>query len=74
MTRTLAVLALVLLAQEKPKSYRLSSTDLKQRVIWGATLEVLDGPTLAFGGQDQQSDDGNPHTRVKVDDLIPPLF
>ncbi len=66
MTRTLAVLLLVLLAQEKPKSHRLPSTDLKQRIIWGATLEVPDGPTLAFGGQDQQSDDGNPHTRVKV--------
>lgn len=67
MTRTLAVLVLVVLCQEKPKSHRLPSTDLKQRVIWGATCEVPDGPSLAFGGQDQQSDDGNPHTRIKVD-------
>jgi hypothetical protein len=61
------VLLMVLLLQEKPKSYRLPATDLKQRVIWGATCEVPDGPSLAFGGQDQQSEDGNPHTRIKVD-------
>ncbi|MBV8880435.1 MAG: hypothetical protein JO332_10755 [Planctomycetaceae bacterium] len=70
MTRTLAVLVLLSLAQdkpEKPKSHRLPPADLKQRVIWDATCEVPDGPSLAFGGQDQQSDDGNPHTRVKVD-------
>jgi len=68
-TRTLSVLAVLLMAfapQEKQKSYRLPSTDLKQRVIWGSTCEVLDGPSLAFGGQDQQSEDGNPHTRIKV--------
>lgn len=70
MTRAAAVLAFVLAAlapQEKPKSYRLPSTDLHQRVIWGASLEAPEGPSLAFGGEDQQADDGNPHTRVKVD-------
>ena len=66
MTRTLAVLAILLLAQDK-KAHKLPSTDLKQRVIWGAALEVTDGPSLAFGGQDQQAEDGNPHTRIKVD-------
>jgi len=58
---------LLLLPQDKPKPHKLQSTDLKQRVIWDSKLEVPDGPSLAFGGQDQQSDDGNPHTRVKVD-------
>ena len=68
MTRTAAVLLiLTLLAQEKPKPHKLASTDMKQRVIWGSTCEVPDGPSLAFGGQDQQADDGNPHTRIKVD-------
>jgi hypothetical protein len=66
-TRTAAVLLLALLFQEKPRPYRLPSTDLHQRVIWGSTCEVPDGPSLAFGGQDQQADDGNPHTRIKVD-------
>ena len=50
MTRTAGVLAIVLVAfapQEKQKSYRLPSTDLKQRVIWGSTCEVPDGPSLA---------------------------
>ncbi|HVR83772.1 MAG TPA: kelch repeat-containing protein, partial [Planctomycetota bacterium] len=70
MTRSLAISAILLVSlspQEKQKSYRLPSTDLKQRVLWGSTLEVPDGPSLAFGGQDQQSEDGNPHTRIKVD-------
>jgi len=66
-TRTLAMLVLLLLGQEKSKPYRLPSTDLHQRVIWGSTCEVPGGPSLAFGGQDQKSEDGNPHTRIKVD-------
>jgi len=65
-TRTLALLVILLLAQDK-KAHKLPSTDLKQRVLWGATLEVTDGPSLAFGGEDQQAEDGNPHTRIKVD-------
>jgi hypothetical protein len=69
-TRLVAVLSLLLLAapapQEKPKSSRPLPTDLHQRVIWGSTCEVPDGPSLAFGGQDQQAEDGNPHTRIKV--------
>lgn len=67
MTRSLAALLVALLLQEKPKSSRPAATDLHERVIWGATCEVPEGPTLAFGGQDQQSDDGDPHTRIKAD-------
>jgi hypothetical protein len=63
----LTILLAVLAAQDKPKPYRLPSTDLKQRVIWGSICEVPDGPSLAFGGQDQQADDGNPHTRVNIE-------
>jgi hypothetical protein len=63
----LALLLSALAPQDKPKPYRLPSTDLKQRVLWGSTCEVSDGPSLAFGGQDQQAEDGNPHTRIKID-------
>lgn len=74
MTRTFAVLwILVLLPQDRPKPHKLQSTDLKQRIIWDSKLEVPDGPSLAFGGQDQQSEDGNPHTRVKVDGQWVPI-
>jgi hypothetical protein len=48
------------------KPYRLSSVDLKQRVIWGSEATSPEGFTLAFGGMDQENlVDGNPHTRVK---------
>ena len=47
------------------KHYRLKDTDLKQQVIWGATCDGPDGAGLAFGGQDQQADDGRPHTRLR---------
>lgn len=48
-----------------PKAYRLPSVDLKERVIWGANCEPGGGVTgLAFGGQDQDSADGRPHTRL----------
>ena len=48
----------------KGKPYRLPSVDLKPRVIWGAECRRPDGSGLAFGGQDQQADDGRPHTRI----------
>ena len=51
-------------AQPGGKPYRLNSVDLKQQVIWGAECLQPDGFGLAFGGQDQASDDGRPHTRV----------
>jgi hypothetical protein len=50
--------------QTKGKPYRLPSVDLKPRVIWGAECRRLDGTGLAFGGQDQQAEDGRPHTRI----------
>jgi hypothetical protein len=53
-------------APARKRPYRLPDTDLKQRVIWGAVCERPDGTGLAFGGQDQQADDGRPHTRIKV--------
>ncbi len=64
----IVALALVLLAPQQEKKYRLPGTDLKQQVIWGSTCESPDGFALAFGGQDQKADDGNPHTRVKEGD------
>jgi hypothetical protein len=54
-------------AAEKPRPYRLGAVDLKQRVIWGAEVRLPDGTGLAFGGQDQEADDGRPHTRILVD-------
>ena len=39
--------------------------DIKQRVIWGSTCDAPAGAGLAFGGQDQQADDGRPHTRIR---------
>lgn len=59
-------LALLAVAQQ-PKSYRLPATDLRQSVIWGSQVALPDGTTLAFGGQDQTSDDGPSRTRLKVD-------
>ncbi len=70
MTRTAALVALILALaspRQDTRAHKLPPTDLKQRVLWGATLEVTDGPSLAFGGQDQQAEDGNPHTRIKID-------
>jgi hypothetical protein len=52
-------------AQQR-KSYNLPAVDLKQQIIWGATCDGPDGTGLAFGGQDQKSDDGIGHTRIKV--------
>jgi len=57
-------------AQEKkprPKSYRLPSTSIKEPILWGSTAESPDGFALSFGGEDQTSDDGQSHTRIKRD-------
>ena len=51
-------------AQQPRRPYRLNSVDLGQRVIWGAECRQLKGGGLAFGGQDQDADDGRPHTRL----------
>jgi hypothetical protein len=45
----------------------LNGVDLKQQVIWGAECRQADGRGLAFGGQDQDADDGRPHTRILKD-------
>jgi hypothetical protein len=42
------------------RPYRLPSIDIKPRIIWGSTCQGL-----RFGGQDQKSDDGRPHTRIQ---------
>jgi hypothetical protein len=71
-SRYILILALVLIVAgavfgETPRkrAYRLPSIDIKPQVIWGSTCERPDGTGLSFGGQDQKSDDGRPHTRVK---------
>ncbi|MEM7395748.1 MAG: hypothetical protein AAF492_25735, partial [Verrucomicrobiota bacterium] len=48
------------------RSYRLTDVDIKQRIIWGAEVRLGDGTGLAFGGQDQEADDGRPHTPILV--------
>mgnify|MGYP000687022874 CR=1 FL=1 len=50
------------------RPYRLPAVSLKTPVIWGATCEVPGGPAVAFGGQDQKGEDGDPHTRIKDGD------
>ena len=52
-------------AQQARQAYRLNAVDLNQRVIWGGECgrtpmgEVREnGQGLAFGGQDQDTDDG----------------
>jgi hypothetical protein len=53
-------------AQDIPRPYRLDSVDLAQTVIWGAEVREPAGGGLTFGGQDQDADDGCPHTRVLI--------
>jgi hypothetical protein len=55
----------MLLAAQQPRHHRIAPVDLKQRVIWGASCEVPEGPCLAFGGQDQETEDGCSRTKVK---------
>src|SRR5579862_2454789 len=52
--------------REKPHPYRLSYIEIKSRVLWGSTCEAPDGTALSFGGEDQQSEDGQSHTRLRV--------
>jgi len=58
-------------ARKKP--YRLPSVDIKQRVLWGAECPEPEGEGIAFGGQDQESADGRPHTRLLVDGQWQPI-
>jgi hypothetical protein len=54
-------------AHAQQRAYRLPETDIRQQTIWGSTCETPDGRGLAFGGQDQQADDGPAHTHIKVE-------
>lgn len=73
MTRLLArLVALALLAvllvpvgAQQQKPFKIPPANLKEQIIWGSTCEGPDGFVLAFGGQDQKSDD-LPRTRIKV--------
>lgn len=51
-------------AQQTGRPYRLNAVDLKQQVIWGARCLEPQDRGLAFGGQDQNANDGRPHTHV----------
>jgi len=44
----------------KGRPYRLPPADLKARILWGSVCEGPDGTALAFGGQDQEAEDGRP--------------
>ena len=68
MLSLLATMIVATSASAAPKSYRLPSTDLKKPVIWGAVCDGPHGTGLAFGGQDQKSDDGRGHTQIKTKD------
>jgi hypothetical protein len=61
------VLGCALSAAGQGRSFRLPDVDIKQRIIWGSTCEGPDGIGLAFGGQDQEADRGQPPTRIRVD-------
>jgi hypothetical protein len=61
------VLGCALSAAGQGRSYRLPDVDIKQRIIWGSGGEGPDGIGLAFGGQDQEADRGQPPTRIRVD-------
>ena len=53
--------------KKKKRPYRLKSVNIRQRLLWGAECRRPGGTGLAFGGQDQQSHDGRPHTRILID-------
>jgi hypothetical protein len=61
----LLVAGMVFSKTPRKRPYRLPDVDIKSQVIWGSTCDGPGGKGLAFGGQDQQSDDGRPHTRIK---------
>ncbi len=59
--------------KKPPRPIRLKAVSLKQPIIWGSECAGPDGFALAFGGQDQASGDGRPHTRIKVDGQWKPI-
>jgi len=64
---TMLLLAASVIFGKAPRNrpYRLPDVNIKSRVIWGSTFHGPEGVSLSFGGQDQKSDDGRPHTRIK---------
>ena len=55
------------LAAEKSQPFRLPALpDRMPQVIWNSECEAPEGIRLAFGGQDQKSDDGRYHTQLKI--------
>lgn len=61
--------AFAALAADPPRPYRLSSVPLKEPLLWGYELREPAGSGLAFGGMDQDAEDGigDGHTRILVD-------
>lgn len=72
-TTVLTCWAAIICAQDKPKPYRLTGVDLKQRVIWTSACRQPEGQGLAFGGQDQDAADGRPHTRIMANGAWRPI-
>jgi len=48
------------------KTYRLKEVDLKTPILWGPECREPEGKGLAFGGEDQDAEDGCAHTRILV--------
>ncbi|MFC1479142.1 hypothetical protein ACFL6F_00955 [Planctomycetota bacterium] len=61
--------------EERGKRYPVPATKWKKDpVLWGWTCELPNGFGLAFGGVDQLSDDGRPHTRLKAGSSWKPII
>ena len=63
----LALSSLAATSAAAEKTYRLKEVDLKQPILWGAECREPEGKGLAFGGEDQDAEDGCAHTRILVD-------
>lgn len=61
---TIGLLLTTSLQAQSGKSYRLPAVDLKQQIVWGSEATSPAGYRLLFGGLDQQSPMGTPHTHV----------
>lgn len=61
--------------KEKDSPYKVPATNWeKAPVLWGYDCELADGTGLAFGGIDQVTDEGNPHTKIKKDNVWVSIF
>jgi hypothetical protein len=56
--------------KKNKEGYLLSGTDISKQIVWGSICEIADGSGLLFGGQDQNSSDGNSHTQIKKNDIF----